>query len=90
MNKDFILMNEIKPKTPISMTKRSKKGKEKITMRIPDTALTTGGIPGGILEKYQRSTTSAAHRKYIATMYSICMKEAAIRDSHDPAGAWSQ
>ena len=72
------------------MTKRSKKRKEKITMRIPDTALTTGGIQGGIPEKYQRSTTSATHRRYIATVYSIMMKEAAIRDGQDPAGASSQ
>ena len=59
-------------------------------MKIPDKALTIAGIPGGIPEKYQRSTTSAAHRKYIATIYSMCMREAAVKDGCDPAGTWTQ
>ena len=89
LNQNFIFANEVKPKTPIKMVKRLKQGKERITMRIPDTALATGGIAGGIPEKYERSTTSTAHRKYIATMYSMCMREVAIKDGCDPAGAWS-
>ena len=71
------------------MVKRTKKGKDKIMVKIPESALTTGGIPGGIPEKYQRSTTSAAHRKYIATIYSMCMREAAVQDGSDPAWAWT-
>ena len=89
MNKNFILSNKIKPRTPISMTKRTKRGKQEISMRIPDSAL-IGGIQGGIPEERQRSTISASHSRYIATVYNIMMKEATLRDGQDPAGAWSQ
>ena len=59
-------------------------------MRIPDSALPTGGIQGGIPEERQRSTTSASHRRYIVMVYNIMMKEATLRDGQDPAGVWSQ
>ena len=84
-----MLSNEIKVRTPISMTKRARRGKQKISMRILDSAL-IGGIQGRIPEERQRSTTSASHRSYIMTVYNIMMKETSFRDGQDPTGAWSQ
>ena len=83
LRKEVILANEVAIKAPITITKRRKNGHNRISMKIPDSAL-TGRIQGGIPEKYQRSTTSASHRQYIVTLYSMCMKKA----GHDSAEAW--
>ena len=84
MRKDYVLSNEIKVREPISIKKRKIGGKQEVSMRIPNSVLT-----GGISKKRQRSTTSASHRCYIATVYQIMLRETALRDGHDPEGAWA-
>ena len=83
LRKEVILANEVTIKAPITLTKRRKNGRDRISIKIPDSAL-TGRIQGGIQEKYQMSTTSASHHQYIVTLYSMCMKET----GYDSAEAW--
>ena len=85
LGKDYVLTNEIKVREPISMRKRNIGGKQEISMRIPNSVLTHG-----ISKERQRSSIFASHRRYIATVYQMMLREAALRDGQDPAGAWSQ
>ena len=79
------MSNEVLPKTDIKLVKRKKKGKSDIMIKVPKSELITEGIS----EKYQKSTTSAAHHKYISTVYNMCMLEVARESGFDPAGAWT-
>ena len=58
-------------------------------VKVPKNALFTKEILGGIPEKYQKTTTSAVHRKYIATIYNMCMHVVAVQAGCDRAGAWT-
>ena len=78
-----ILTTEIAVKTPIHLVKRRRGNTQEINVTVP-----ASGIRDGI--DRQQSTTSAARRRYINTLYKIMLQEAAVQDGTDPAGAWDQ
>ena len=78
-----ILKTEIAVKTPIHLVKRRRGNTQQINVTVP-----TSGIRDGI--DREQSTTSAARRRYINTLYKIMLREAAVQDGIDPAGAWDQ
>ena len=80
---NLILTTEIAVKTPIHLIKKRRGTTQEVSMTVPES-----GIRDGI--DRQQSTTSAARRRYIATLYKIMLREAAVQDGIDPAGAWVQ
>ena len=78
-----ILTTEIAVKTPIHLVKRRRGNTQQINVTVPKS-----GIRDGI--DREQSTTSAARRRYINTLYKIMLREAAVQDGIDPAGAWDQ
>ena len=81
--RNLILTTEIAVKTPIHLVKKRRGTTQEVSMTVPES-----GIRDGI--DRQQSTTSAARRWYIATLYKIMLREAALQDGIDPAGAWDQ
>ena len=81
--RNLILTTEIAVKTPIHLVKKRRVTTQEVSMTVPES-----GIRDGI--DRQQSTTSAARRRYIATLYKIMLREVALRDGIDPAGAWDQ
>ena len=81
--RNLILTTEIAVKTPIHLVKKRRGTTQEVSMTVPES-----GIRDGI--DRQQSTTSAARRRYIATLYKIMLREAALQDGIDPAGAWDQ
>ena len=81
--RDHILTTEIAEKTNIRLIKRNKGNNQQVSVTVP-----TSGIRDGI--DREQSTTSAARRRYINTLYKIMLCEAAVQDGIDPAGAWDQ
>ena len=79
------MTTEIAVKTLIILTKRTRGARQEVSLTVPES-----GIVNGIPIERQQPTTSAARRRYIATLYNIMLKEAAVRDGIDPAGAWAQ
>ena len=79
--RSHILTTEIAIKTPIRLVKRRRGNTQQISVTVP-----TSGIRDGI--DREQSTTSAARRRYINTLYKIMLREAAVQDGKDPAGAW--
>ena len=83
--KEYVLTSEVKAKEAIPIVKKKVDGRQVISMKIPASAFN-----GGISKRRQASSTSASHRRYIASIYQMMLREAAVRDGIDPAGAWSQ
>ena len=83
--RNLILTTEIAVKTPIHLVKKRRGTTQEVSMTVPES-----GIRDGISIDRQQSTTSAARRRYITTLYKIMLTEAALRDGIDPAGAWDQ
>ena len=81
MGRNFVLTTEIAVKTLITLTKRTRGARQEVSLTVPES-----GILEGIPIERQKSTTSAARRCYITTIYNIMLKEAAVRDRIDPAG----
>ena len=79
--KSYILTTEIAAKTPIRLVKMRKGKTQQISVKVQ-----ASGIGDGM--DREQSTTSAARRKYINTLYKICLREAAVHDGIDPAKAW--
>ena len=79
------MTTEIAVKTPITLTKRTRGARQEVSLTVPES-----GIMDGIPIERQQSTTSAARRRYIATLYNIMLREVAVRDGIDPAEAWDQ
>ena len=85
LGKNFVLTNEIVVRTPITLIKKTRGSRQEVSLTIPES-----GIQGGIPIEQQKLTTSSSRCHYIATIYNIMLKEVALRDGRDPAGAWSQ
>ena len=79
--RSHILTTEIAARTPIRLVKMRRGKTQQISVTVP-----ASGIRDGT--DREQSTTSAARRKYINTLYRIMLREAAVRDGIDPAGAW--
>ena len=77
IRKEVILPNKVARKGPIKLTRKRRGCQDMVSMKIPKDEIDIE-IQNGIPEESQRSTTSECHCQYMATLYSITMKEVRI------------